>query len=68
MDGNKKLAFINIPALGLPVNVGVLVTSHSSIPLTPVISAHTCTDADATVSATVAMSVTIWIAAVVAAM
>ena len=51
-------------ALAFPFNVAVFVTAHSSIPLTPVITAHTCTDP--AVSFTVSMSVTIWIAAFIA--
>ena len=59
----KGIAFnlIAIPALVLPVSVGVFVTAHSSKPVTPVISAHTSTDS--AVSATLVALVTIWIAA-----
>ena len=50
--------------LAFPFNVAVFVTAHSSIPLTPVTSAHTCTDP--AVSFTVSISVTILIAAFIA--
>ena len=55
-------SFIPIPALALPLNVGVFITAHSNVPFTPVISAHTCTDP--AVSFTLSISVTIWTAAV----
>jgi len=50
-------------AFGLPIVVAVVDTLHSSIPVTPVISAHTCTDPPARVSATFIVVITIWIAA-----
>ena len=59
-------AYIYIPALVLPVTSGVFVTAHSNVPITPVISAHTCTDP--AVSLTLSIPVTIWIAAFVTAM
>ena len=57
----RGASFIPIPALALPLNTAVFITAHSSVPFTPVISAHTCTDP--AVSFTLSMSVTIWIAA-----
>ena len=61
MTCERRLVFIHIPALVLPVSVAAFVTAHSSKPVTPVISAHTSTDP--AVSATLVALVTIWIAA-----
>ena len=67
MNGKRGARFQSqLPALALPVSVGVFVTAHSSEPVTPVITAHTSTDP--AVSATLSASVTIWIAAFIAAM
>ena len=59
-----KVSYNFLPALVLPIVVAVVDTLHSSIPPTPVISAHTCTDPPATFSATFNVSIIIWIAAI----